>query len=128
MLQRFWQDLIGRSTGPMHLRLMIQPTVATVLAILAGLEDARQGRPAFLWAAATDAGHRRELLRHGWKDVRKVFIVAIVLDAVYQLIFERGVHILELLSVATALAIVPYVLVRGPVARIRKRLYRRIGT
>jgi hypothetical protein len=93
----------------MHLRLVIQPAVAGVLAIRAGLKDAREGRPAFLWAAITNAAYRPELLRQGAQDVGKVFVVAVVLDAVYQLIVLRGVFLLELLVVATVLAIVPYV-------------------
>jgi hypothetical protein len=109
----------------MHLRLIIQPTVAIILAIRAGLADARQGRPAFLWAAITNPAYRPELLREGWKDVGKVFILAVVLDTIYQLIVRRGLYLGELLIVATVLAIVPYVLVRGPVNRIRKRLARK---
>jgi len=63
ILQRVWKDLIGRSTGPMNLRLILQPTVATILAIRAGLADARHGRPAFLWGAISHPAYRREFLR-----------------------------------------------------------------
>jgi hypothetical protein len=106
----------------MNFRLIVQPTVAIVLAIRAGLSDARQGRPAFLWAAITNPAYRPELLRQGWKDVGKVFILAVVLDVIYQLAVHHGVYLGELLFVAIVLAIIPYVLVRGPVTRIRKRL------
>lgn len=125
ILRRFWENLIGRSGGPMHLRLVIQPIVASVVAVRAGLKDAREGRPAFLWAAITHPAYRPELLRQGVRDVGKVFAVAVVLDAVYQLIVQRGVFVLELLVVATALAIVPYVLIRGPVSRLAGGLRRR---
>jgi hypothetical protein len=57
--------------------------------------------------------------------VGKVFVVAVVLDAVYQLIVQRGVFLLELLVVATVLAIVPYVFIRGPVSRLAEVLRRR---
>jgi hypothetical protein len=33
VLSRVWENLIGRAGGPLTLRLLIQPTVATVLAI-----------------------------------------------------------------------------------------------
>jgi hypothetical protein len=121
ILRRVWENLIGRSAGPLNFRLIIQPTVAFIIAIWAGLKDAREGRPAFLWAALSNPGYRPELLRQGWKDVGKVFIVAIVLDSIYQLIVHRGVYVLELLIAATVLAIVPYVLIRGPVNRIARR-------
>jgi hypothetical protein len=120
MLQRVWDNLIGRTSGPMNFRLIIQPAVAIFIAIRAGLNDAREGRPAFFWAALSNRAYRPELLRQGWKDVGKVFILAIVLDSIYQLIVHGGVYVLELLITAVVLAIVPYVLVRGPVNRIAR--------
>jgi len=121
IFKRLWENLIGRSAGPLNFRLLIQPTVAILIAIRAGLKDAREGRPAFLWAALSNPGYRPELLRQGWKDVGKVFILAMVLDSIYQLFVHHGVYVLELLITASVLAIVPYVLIRGPVNRIARR-------
>ena len=120
---RVWQNLGARLTGPMNLRLIIQPTVATILAIRAGLRDAREKRKAFLWTVLFNPVHRRELLRQGWRDVGKVFLLAAILDVVYQLIAHKGVYLLELLITAVMLAIVPYVLLRGPVNRIAKMVF-----
>ena len=117
---RLWHNLYGRVSGPMNLRLIIQPAVATILAICAGLRDAHQNRPPFLWAVFWNHAYRQELLRQGWKDVGKVFVVAAILDAVYQLIVHRGVYTLELLIVAVTLAIIPYILLRGPISRIAR--------
>jgi hypothetical protein len=66
-------------------------------------------RGAFLWTVLFNPAHRRELLLQGWKDVGKVFLLAAILDVVYQLIAHRGVDILELLITAVTLAIVPYI-------------------
>jgi hypothetical protein len=120
---RVWQNLGARLTGPMNLRLIIQPTVAIILAIRAGLRDARQERPAFFWGVLRNPAHRRELLREGWKDVGKVFLLATILDVVYQLIVQKGVYILETLLTGVTLAIVPYVLLRGPISRIAKMVF-----
>src|SRR5579864_258408 len=117
---RVWQNLGARLTGPMNLRLIIQPTVATILAIRAGLRDAREKRGAFLWTVLFNPAHRRELLRQGWRDIGKVFLLAAILDVVYQLIVHRGVYILELLITAVTLAIAPYILFRGIVSRLAK--------
>ena len=121
VLKRVWDNLIARFVGPLSFRLIVQPAVASILAIRAGRADAREGRPAFFWTALTDARSRRRLLEEGWKDVRTVFILAAVLDSIYQLIVHHGVHVLELLIVVTVLALVPYVLIRGPVNRIVRR-------
>lgn len=125
ILKRVWDNLVARATGPMNFRLIIQPTVATLLAIRAGLKDAREGRPTFLWTVVTNRKQRPELFRQGIKDVEKVLAIAVVLDAIYQLIVQRGVYVLELLIVAISLAVVPYVLLRGPVSRIARRFVRR---
>ena len=117
---RVWQNLGGRLTGPMNLRLIVQPAVATILAIRAGLRDAREERGPFLWTVLFNPAHRRELLLQGWKDIGKVFLLAAILDVVYQLIVHRGVYTLELLITAVTLAIVPYILLRGIISRIAK--------
>jgi hypothetical protein len=114
-LSRFVGDLFGRITGPMMFRLILQPTMATLMAIRDGVRDARQGRPPYFWALTHDAEHRREWLQKGWKSIAKIFILAFVLDVVYQWIQLRWFYPGEALVVAVLLAIVPYLLVRGPV-------------
>lgn len=118
MFARFMENLGARVTGPMHLRIYMQPIMATVFAIIAGLKDAKAGKPAYFWALFTQPEHRRDMLRDGWKSVGKVFLMAMVLDIVYQLIVDRWVYPLEVIIVALILAIVPYLIVRGPVNRI----------
>jgi hypothetical protein len=122
IFKRLFENLLSRLSGPLNFRLVVQPAVAIFLAVRAGLKDAKQDRPAFLWAAVTNHSYRRELLRQFWRDAWKVFALAIVLDTIYQLIVHRGVYMLELLIVATTVALVPYLLVRGPVSRIAKSL------
>jgi hypothetical protein len=118
MLTRLWENLGGRIGGPMSLRLFLQPAIATLLAVKAGLADARADKPPYFWTFLTSAEDRRSLLRDGWKSLAKVFTMAIVLDVVYQLIVNHWVYPLESLIVAFVLACVPYLLVRGPVNRI----------
>jgi hypothetical protein len=120
-LRRGWENLIGRSDGPMTFRLILQPAMAVLLAIRAGLHDAREGQPPFLWTVFSNPGNRHDLWRQAWNDVRNVFILAIVLDAIYQVIVHSGIYALELLLTATILALVPYVIVRGLVTRLARR-------
>ena len=117
LFARVLNNLVGRLTGPMQFRLYLQPLMACIFAYRAGMSDARQGKPPFLWALAFDSEHRRELLRSGWKDVGRVFIFAVVIDAIYQGIELRMFYPGEAIVVAIILAIVPYVLVRPMVTR-----------
>ncbi len=115
--------LIGRLQGPLTLRFLLQPLTAVILAIRVGIRDAREGRPPyFFWPVFTDPLQRPELIRLAWKDVGKVFVVAFMLDVVYELIVYRWVYPGQALIVAAVLAIIPYLLVRGPVTRILLRV------
>ena len=113
------EDLLGRLHGPMNVRIYIQPAIAAILAILAGLRDAREGKPAFFWALFSSNPHdRRGLLREAWKDIAKVFAVAIALDVVYQFMVLRMFYPIEAMVVAILLAVVPYLLLRAAVGRL----------
>ena len=119
-LAQTWGELMARGSGPLWFRLILQPAMAAFLAIRAGLKDAKQGQPVFLWAVLSDPAERRNLLREGWKDVAKLFVVACVLDIVYQVLVLHAFRPVQTLLVATTLAIIPYLLIRGPVNRIAR--------
>lgn len=120
-LTRGWENFIARTHGPMNIRFVIQPAVAIFLGILAGLRDARNGHPAYLWAILTKGHMRGPLMRAGMRDLVRVLILAMLLDFVYQLRVQRAVYALELIFTAVTLAGVPYVLIRGPVNRLARR-------
>jgi len=115
ILSRGFDQLLGRGSVPLHLRLLITPTMAAVLAIRAGLKDARAGHKTFFWA---NQAERRELFRSGWKEIGRVFILAVVLDTVYQLIFFHAFYVVQTLIVAVVLAIVPFAVFRNVVSRL----------
>jgi hypothetical protein len=119
LLTRIWENAGGRLDGPLWLRLLIQPTVAAVLAVRAGLADSRGGRPPYFWALLTNASARQALLHDGWRDIAKVFVMAAVMDVTYQLIAFGRVYPVSTLIVASLLAGVPYLLIRGPVNRLK---------
>jgi len=125
MLARMWDGLVARVGGPMTFRVILQPTMATLLAVRAGLKDAREGRPPYLWTILTDPSQRAGLIREGWKACARVFFLAIIIDVIYQWIVQRWVYPGELIVVAIVLALVPYLLIRGPVNRVARRLGRR---
>ena len=125
ILTRFMENIVGRVHGPMNFRMLLQPFMAVLFAYRDGRQDARDGKAAFGWALATDPSHRRDLLQNGWKSVGKIFIIALVLDAVYQYITVKFFYPGEALFVAVALALVPYLLLRGPINRVLRRRVKR---
>ncbi|HZR26663.1 MAG TPA: hypothetical protein VFA59_23920 [Vicinamibacterales bacterium] len=117
-LARGWEQLTGRLTGPMAFRFVMQPTMAAILAVRAGLADARSGQGAYLWEVITNPAERRRLLRSGARHIATVFAVACALDVAYQLFMFRWIYPGQTLIVAALLAIVPYIVIRGPIARL----------
>ena len=113
MFTRAWNDLLARDSGPLHFRLFLQPLVATILAIRAGWADAWAGRPIFFRTLVREPAQARTVLRNLWTFVGKVFIVAVALDVVYQLIVLQWIYPVETLIVATMLALVPCMVVRA---------------
>jgi hypothetical protein len=118
---RIVENLAGRVSGPMKFRLILQPIMASIIAIFAGLQDAKAGKPPYFWALFTQPTHRAEMLKDGWKSVGKIFILAVVLDVVYQWIVLKFVYPGEVIIVAFILAIVPYLILRGLVNRIASK-------
>jgi len=111
--EQFLTELIGRIDGPMKFRLYLQPAMAIFFGIRNGGGDVRAGRKPYGWALLTDPEERQFLLHDGWKGICKVFLLALVLDFVYQYLAIGAFRPVEALVMGALVALVPYVLVRG---------------
>ena len=118
---RVGSQLLARVSGPMKFRLVLQPVMASFFAIRAGLADARAGKPPHFWGLLPHPGGRADMIKDGWKSVGKVFILAMVLDIIYQLIVLHTVYPGEMIIVAFILAILPYLIVRGLTTRLARK-------
>jgi hypothetical protein len=120
-----WAEITARPSGPFAFRFYFQPFMAAFFAVRDGVQDARRGRPPYLQTLFKEKSQRRALIREAWAAIGKVFILAIVLDFVYQVVVIRAVRPLEGLFIAVLLAIVPYALLRGPVNRVARHFHPR---
>lgn len=121
VFSRFWNEIAARPSGPLAVRFYLQPIMAGIFAIRDGRRDAKEGKPAYLWSIFTDEEHRGEHVRSGWRSIGKIFALAVLLDLLYQTTVLKGLRPVQTLFVAVLLAIVPYVLLRGPVNRFARR-------
>ena len=124
-LARIWEHLVGRLTGPLTFRVLLQPTMSTLFAVRDGLRDARARQPPFLWTILGSPDDRRRLIRDGLLAIGKLILMALVVDFVYQLVVFRRLYPVEAIDVAFLLAVVPYFVIRGPVNRFGSRWMRR---
>jgi hypothetical protein len=118
-------QLHDRVSGPMKFRIVLQPIMATLLAIRSGIKDAKSGTRPYFWSLLSTPGHRMEMIKDGWKSVGRLFFLAVGLDLVYQIIVQPSVRLRAAIFVAIVLAIVPYLVLRGIVTRIARRVMHR---
>jgi len=121
----FWtrvvDNMAARVTGPMQLRLLLQPLMASIFAIRSGLADGKAGNPPYFWAIFSDPVNRAEMVKDGWKSIGKVFVVALILDVIYQIVATRFVYPGEAVTTALLLALVPYLILRALVNRLVRK-------
>jgi len=123
---QFLENTLHRTEGPMNIRIIIQPLMSTIFAVIAGVKDAKNNRKPFLWRFKFLRKERIKIVKETYRDVGKVFILAIVLDIIYQCIVvyshntKDAISIKESVLVAFILAIVPYAIVRALINRIMR--------
>jgi len=116
VMERLWHDLIERPDAPMRFRFILQPVMAAIVAIRHGLIDVRAGRTPYFRKALGVAR-----LREGLNATARIILLGIVMDAMYQIIVLGRFYPGEAVIIALVLAFVPYLLIRGPAARIARR-------
>ena len=117
---RFWHDLLARPSGPFAFRFLLQPTMAAITAIRAGIVDARTGRSPYFLALWTEPGERAARMHEGLSATARIFLLGLAMDTLYQFVELRKFYLLEALVVSVVLAVVPYFLIRGPAARVAR--------
>jgi hypothetical protein len=118
--QRMWQDLLDRQRGPMAFRLILQPVMAAIAALHDGMKDAKLSRSPYLWTLIVSQTERASRLREGLISTARIILLALGMDTIYQLFVLKTFYPGEALIVSILLAFVPYLLLRGPTARIAR--------
>jgi len=120
--RQFLEELPQRFTGPGRFRFLLQPMIAIVLGIRAGLADAKVGNPPYLFGLLLGAGRRRELLRSGVVGVRNLVALGIIMDLVFQLVLYHSVHPGAALLVGPIFIAFPYALSRALTTRVGRAM------
>jgi hypothetical protein len=121
IFQRIWHDLLARPDARMRFRFILQPLMAAIVAIRDGLRDARTGNEPYFWTMVGNPSERTRRLNEGLNATARIILLGLVMDAIYQGIVLRRFYPAEAVIVALLFAFVPYVIIRGPAARIARR-------
>lgn len=130
LLRTFWGEILDRPDGPFAFRFILQPLMSLLMATRDGIKDSRTGSTPYLWhIASADPQSRRAALRDGLRSTGRILVIGILIDAVYQYKAMDGlVRPLEAVTVAFILGFLPYLLFRGPIARVARVVRRRKKT
>ncbi len=121
-LSRGSMDFLARPNGPYGFHFVLQPPMAALLALRDAIGDARTGRSPYLWTAMHDKGQRREPFAQALKATARIGALSILIDVAYQLRVLGTFFPEQALIVTLLLALLPYLLLRGPVDRIARSL------
>ncbi len=122
--RRIWHDLVARPDAPMRFRFILQPLMVAITAIRHGLNDARAGRLPYFWTVLGNPGERAQRLNEGLNATARIILLGLLMDAIYQVIVLKQFYPAEAVIVALLFAFIPYVIIRGPAARIARRWQR----
>jgi hypothetical protein len=122
--RRIWHDLVERPDAPMRFRFILQPLMVAIVAIRHGLADARTGRSPYFWTMLGNPRERAQRLNEGLNATARIILLGLVMDAIYQFIVLEQFYPAEAVIVALLFAFIPYVIIRGPAARIARRWHR----
>lgn len=122
---RLWQDVMDRSHGPMTFRFFLQPTMATIAALHDGIGDARAGRRPYLHTILNDASARSGRVWEGLFSISRIILLGFAMDAIYQWRVLGTFYPGEAVAITLILAVIPYVILRGPIDRIARWYFAR---
>ena len=72
LINSFLNNVGIRHDGPMAFRLILQPIMSLIYAIVAGVKDAKAGNPHFLIGFITGKVNRKSALKEIWKNVGNI--------------------------------------------------------
>ncbi len=119
--RRIGRDILDRAGGPMTFRFFLQPTMAALVAIHDGFKDARLGRSPYFWAVLHDPQEFRIRLREGLISTARIILLGLGMDVVYQHMVLKTFYPGEAVLMTLLLAVLPYLALRGPAARVAGR-------
>ncbi len=117
---RAWKNILDRPGGPMTFRFLLQPVMATVAALRDGIKDARTGRSPYFWTVLTNPAERAGRLHEGLIATAQLILLGLGMYVIYQIIVLKSFFPSEAVIIALTLTFVPYMLLRGPIARIAR--------
>jgi hypothetical protein len=125
-LDRLWNDILARPGGPMTFRFILQPAMAAIAAFRDGVDDARIGRAPYILSMLTGVEPRGARLWESVVATARILVLGVVMDSIYQGLVFKTFYPAQAAVIAVLLALVPYLLLRGPFERVARHWVTRL--
>jgi hypothetical protein len=122
---RMWRDVFDRSHGSMTFRFILQPTMAAIAALHDGIDDVRRSRAPYLHTILYDPERRTRRLNQGLVSIARIILLGFAMDAIYQWRVFDTFYPGEAVAITLMLAVLPYVVLRGPITRAARYWFAR---
>jgi hypothetical protein len=109
----FLEDIPRRLVGPGRFRFLLKPLVASLLGLRSGRENARVGRPPFLFGVLFRAEARTRLLAPAFGSIINWLLMGILMDSLFQWVLLGTSYPGAALGVGPVLITVPYAVARA---------------
>ncbi|WBJ99385.1 hypothetical protein [Methylocystis parvus] len=95
--------------------------MASIAALHDGVKDAKLDREPYFWTVLNDSERRSSRLRESVLSTARIILLGLGMDVIYQYKVLGAFYPGEGALVALLLAFIPYLLLRGPIARVARR-------
>jgi hypothetical protein len=82
--RRIWHDLVDRTDAPMRFRFILQPLMAAIVAIRAGVDDARTGRSPYFWTMLGNPSERAQRLNEELNATARIILFGLLMDMIFR--------------------------------------------
>ena len=103
----------AQANEPLSLRYIVQPTIAILLGLRDARLDVRAGKRPYFLSLFEGGTIHRDRLGEGARAVAVPFVVAVVMDAIVQVLVDGRFRLWHALVFGSLLIAVPYVAARG---------------
>jgi hypothetical protein len=115
---RLWQYFFDRLKGSMAFRFLLQPAMPSILAIRAGVKDARLRCSPYLRTILSDPEMRMPRVWGGLIATGESLFLGLTIDPVYQHRMQGTFYLGEAAVLMLLLPFLPYLFIRGFAARV----------
>jgi hypothetical protein len=115
---RISETLQQRVGGLFSFRFILQPIMAAVMAMFDGYGDAKAQETPYLQKMISAPREMKSNLSDALFSTARIILLGLAMDAIFQIVVFDSFFPFEAAFVAILLAVLPYVLLRGPFARL----------